>query len=154
MTASAWTDDRIGRLKTLWLEGQTAEQIARDLANGITRSAVLGKVHRLGLSAGRAGRPPKRAAVSPRPPRPAPSRARPDTPILCSPPAPVQSGLVNVLSVRRYECRWPFGEPGTAEFSLCGRPIIRGAFCGSHAALAYRPAPETSRTLDRLARLE
>ena len=52
MTASAWTDERIGRLKTLWLAGQTAEQIALDLANGITRSAVLGKAQvRVDLSA-------------------------------------------------------------------------------------------------------
>ena len=57
MTASAWTEDRVGRLKTLWHEGQTAEQIARDLANGITRCAVLGKVYRMGLSAGRPERP-------------------------------------------------------------------------------------------------
>lgn len=81
MTASAWTDDRIGRLKKLWLEGQTAEQIARDLANGITRSAVLGKVHRMGLSAGRSGRPPKRPAVGPKPPRLAPANSRPARPI-------------------------------------------------------------------------
>ena len=73
MTASAWTDDRIGRLKTLWLAGQTAEQIALDLANGITRSAVLGKVHRMGLSAGRPGRPPKRPGTGPKPPRLAPT---------------------------------------------------------------------------------
>jgi GcrA cell cycle regulator len=59
MTASAWTDDRIGRLKILWIEGRTAEQIARILGAGITRSAVLGKVHRLGLSAGRCAGPTK-----------------------------------------------------------------------------------------------
>ncbi len=53
MTASAWTDDRVGRLKTLWLEGRSAAQIARDLDHGLTRSAVLGKVYRLGLSAAR-----------------------------------------------------------------------------------------------------
>ena len=61
MTASAWTDDRIDRLKTLWLEGRTAEQIAAELKNGITRSAVLGKVYRMGLSAGRPARPPVRS---------------------------------------------------------------------------------------------
>lgn len=69
MTKSAWTDHRVGRLKTLWLEGRTAEQIARELQNGISRSAVLGKVHRLGLSAGRPGRPPASRTPAPRPRR-------------------------------------------------------------------------------------
>ena len=125
MTASAWTDDRIGRLKTLWLEGQTAEQIARDLANGITRSAVLGKVHRMGLSAGRSGRPPKRPAAGPKPPRLAPARSLADRPIDARPVVASEHGLATVLSVRRCQCRWPFGEPGAADFSLCGQPVTR-----------------------------
>ena len=154
MTASAWTDDRIGRLKTLWLAGQTAEQIARDLANGITRSAVLGKVHRMGLSAGRPGRPPKRPGTGPKPPRLAPTGSLAARPIDARPVAATEHGLVTVLSVRRCQCRWPFGEPGAADFSLCGQPVTRGAFCALHAAIAYRPAADTPRTLDRLALLD
>ena len=153
MTASTWTDDRIGRLKTLWLAGQTAEQIARDLANGITRSAVLGKVHRMGLSAGRSGRPPKRPEAGPKPSRLAPTRSLADRPIDARPVVATEHGLATVLSVRRCQCRWPFGAPGAADFSLCGQPVTRGAFCASHAAVAYRPAADTPRTLDRLARL-
>ena len=53
MTASAWTEDRIDRLRTLWIAGRSAARIARELDHGITRSAVLGKIYRLGLSAGR-----------------------------------------------------------------------------------------------------
>ena len=49
MTAG-WTDDRVGALKKLWLEGQSASQIAKQLGGGVTRNAVIGKVHRLGLS--------------------------------------------------------------------------------------------------------
>src|SRR5690348_9934005 len=48
-----WTDDRVEQLKNLWTEGLSASQIARALG-GVTRNAVIGKVHRLGL-AGRAG---------------------------------------------------------------------------------------------------
>src|SRR3569833_4431146 len=47
-----WTDDRVEQLKNLWTEGLSASQIARALG-GVTRNAVIGKVHRLGL-AGRA----------------------------------------------------------------------------------------------------
>ena len=45
----AWTDERVERLKELWAEGMTASQIASNLG-GVSRNAVIGKVHRLGLS--------------------------------------------------------------------------------------------------------
>src|ERR1700731_5439529 len=57
-----WTDERVESLKKLWGEGLSASQIAAELG-GITRNAVIGKVHRLGLS-GRAKSP---ASTAPRP---------------------------------------------------------------------------------------
>ncbi len=45
----AWTDDRVDILKTMWGDGKSASQIATELG-GVTRNAVIGKVHRLGLS--------------------------------------------------------------------------------------------------------
>ena len=45
----SWTDDRVETLKRMWAEGQSASQIAKELG-GVTRNAVIGKVHRLGLS--------------------------------------------------------------------------------------------------------
>lgn len=45
----SWTDDRVEILKTMWMEGNSASQIAKELG-GVTRNAVIGKVHRLGLS--------------------------------------------------------------------------------------------------------
>lgn len=45
----SWTDERVETLKRMWAEGQSASQIARELG-GVTRNAVIGKVHRLGLS--------------------------------------------------------------------------------------------------------
>ena len=53
-----WTDERVELLKKLWADGLSASQIAAELG-GITRNAVIGKVHRLGLS-GRAKRLPRR----------------------------------------------------------------------------------------------
>src|ERR1700754_4502834 len=52
MTQANWSDERVEQLKSLWTEGLSASQIARALG-GVTRNAVIGKVHRLGL-AGRA----------------------------------------------------------------------------------------------------
>ena len=151
MSASVWNDDRIGRLKTLWSEGQSAAQVSRDLGHGITRSAVLGKVHRLGLSAGRAAVPAKA------PPRPAPASLRraavpviqADVEVAGDP----QAGAATLQSVGRRQCRWPLSDPGAADFSLCGRPVARGAYCGPHGGIAYRPARETAQALERLARL-
>lgn len=55
----SWTDERVELLKKLWGEGQSASQIAKELG-GVTRNAVIGKVHRLGLS-NRAGATPAKA---------------------------------------------------------------------------------------------
>ena len=61
----SWTDERVELLKKMWTEGQSASQIAKELG-GVTRNAVIGKVHRLGLSnrAG-AGAAPSAPAASP-----------------------------------------------------------------------------------------
>ncbi len=69
----AWTDERVEQLKTLWTEGMSASQIAKELG-GVTRNAVIGKVHRLGLSSRNQGKPeaaekpaePGVAAVAPK----------------------------------------------------------------------------------------
>lgn len=61
----SWTDDRVEVLKTMWGEGKSASQIAKELG-GVTRNAVIGKVHRLGLS-NRATPTPKTAKEKPTP---------------------------------------------------------------------------------------
>ncbi len=66
----AWTDEIVEQLKQHWIDGKSASQIAGLLGNGVTRNAVIGKVHRLGL-AGRAKTPstgasrPRRMAPPP-----------------------------------------------------------------------------------------
>ncbi len=68
----SWTDERVETLKKMWGEGQSASQIAKELG-GVTRNAVIGKVHRLGLSnrAGSGGSPAKAA------PKEKPAAAKP-----------------------------------------------------------------------------
>ena len=65
-----WTDERVELLKKLWQDGLSASQIAKQLG-GVTRNAVIGKVHRLGLS-GRAApsKPARTTFKAPRPARP------------------------------------------------------------------------------------
>ena len=67
----SWTDERVELLKKMWTEGQSASQIAKELG-GVTRNAVIGKVHRLGLS-NRAG-----AASTPAPEK-KPAKAKAET---------------------------------------------------------------------------
>ena len=71
----SWTDDRVEVLKKMWGEGQSASQIAKELG-GVTRNAVIGKVHRLGLS-NRAGTGAAAAAKADTKPKPAPKAAVP-----------------------------------------------------------------------------
>ena len=61
----SWTDERVELLKKLWADGLSASQIAAELG-GITRNAVIGKVHRLGLS----GRAKSASSAAPRPRKP------------------------------------------------------------------------------------
>ncbi|WP_134725279.1 GcrA family cell cycle regulator [Paracoccus luteus] len=73
----SWTDERVETLKRMWSEGQSASQIAKELG-GVTRNAVIGKVHRLGLSNRAEG---EEAAAAPEPaPQPAEQPPAPAAP--------------------------------------------------------------------------
>ena len=78
MTVLTWSDDRVEQLKKLWESGLSASQIAAELGN-VTRNAVIGKVHRLGLS-GRA-KSPSTAAPRQRKARPAQQMMRVSRPV-------------------------------------------------------------------------
>ncbi len=150
-----WTDERVECLKKLWLDGISASQIAKQLG-GVTRNAVIGKVHRLGLS-GRAtpSQPARPAFKAPRPPRPVsaapvmPRRVAPQqpapAPVVVSAPRlpaalPEQPGSATVLTLGAHMCKWPIGDPSTDEFTFCGkRAGDEGPYCVEHARLAYQP---------------
>ena len=89
----SWTDERVELLRQLWLDGKSASQISAQLGHGLTRNAVIGKVHRLGL-AGRA-KSPAPAASTPRPAAAQPRRACRPAPALSS--APVAAAVRPVM---------------------------------------------------------
>ncbi len=74
----SWTDERVELLRQLWLDGKSASQISAAIGGGLTRNAVIGKVHRLGLAG--SVKPPADHDETPPPPRApggaAPRRAR------------------------------------------------------------------------------
>ena len=161
----SWTDERIELLSKLWLEGSSASQIAAILANGVTRNAVIGKVHRLGLS-GRA-KTGTQANTRPKPKvtrgpsqRPTQPMVRGNTALALQTrpaPAPVQrptqdvvipiSERVTIMELREAMCRWPIGDPGSVEFRYCGSKSPGGGepYCVPHQRIAYQPAQDRRR---------
>ena len=145
-----WTDERVETLKKLWLDGLSASQIAKQLG-GVTRNAVIGKVHRLGLSGRAAPSHPSRPTFkAPRPPRPmsvpAP-RARtamePRAHHLPAPRTPYVElpGTATVLTLGAHMCKWPIGDPSSDDFTFCGRRAGEEGhpYCIDHARMAYQP---------------
>ena len=145
-----WTDERVETLKKLWLDGLSASQIAKQLG-GVTRNAVIGKVHRLGLS-GRAtpSQPQRPIFKAPRAPRPAvaavpaPRRAIEPAAMPAQVPAPAyfseEPGTATVLTLGAHMCKWPIGDPSSDGFTFCGRRSEReGPYCTEHARVAYQP---------------
>ena len=147
-----WTDERVELLKKLWLDGLSASQIAKQLG-GVTRNAVIGKVHRLGLS-GRAtpSQPQRTTFKAPRAPRPAVASQprRLSEPSLPSAPVPVfypeQPGSATVLTLGAHMCKWPIGDPSTDGFTFCGRRSNDGPYCIEHARVAYQPQQKKGRS--------
>lgn len=127
----AWTDDRIKRLKELWEKGLSASQIAKDLGEGVTRNAVIGKAHRMGLSS----RPsPVKTETAAKPRKPAPVKAEKKQ----------VKKVVTLLDLTERMCKWPIGHPGDDDFQFCGKPSAPGLpYCKDHCEMAYQA--QTSR---------
>ena len=162
----SWTDERVDILRKLWQDGLSASRIAAELAGGVTRNAVIGKVHRLGLS-GRAKTQssanrqkttkapslttamPQRAAAMPmrgnlalalqeRPMASPQSRRSYDDNVV------PMTANVTIMELRETMCRWPVGDPSSPEFRYCGgkAPIGEGPYCAHHSRMAYQPSQD------------
>jgi len=134
-----WTDERVEQLKSLWTEGLSASQIARVLGN-VTRNAVIGKVHRLGL----AGRATPARVERPRLPSAPRISVRNHTalpPVVEEDPILLDDGtFATVLTINDRMCRWPIGDPSENEFHFCGhKPKTGSPYCEAHARKAYQP---------------
>ena len=137
----SWTHERIEHLKKLWEAGHTASNIATELG-GITRNAVIGKAHRLGLS-GRMKSKSKVSSVSivrrKKMPAHRNSKIIELTTSVSEPMNPISfAGIKDGL------CRWPLGEPEDLDFKFCGRSSNDGVvYCDEHHSLAYQPLSQT-----------
>ena len=140
-----WNDERIEALAKLWREGLSASQVARQLG-GVSRSAVIGKVHRLGIAGRDTPSRPQTLVGRPRPAGPAPAPAAPAR----RPPRAPRAGPAAARAVRgdrhrhhpHADVAWlPLADrrarPGG--FGFCGR--LRngaGSYCEGHAPMSVR----------------
>ncbi|PIT70270.1 GcrA family cell cycle regulator [Bartonella tribocorum] len=172
-----WTCERVELLKKLWSEGLSASQIAAQLG-GVSRNAVIGKVHRLKLP-GRGKTAPGSARVQKTPA--ASSSSSPRTRRNTSTVSPISTSSVNVeetalktefvaeevkevdmstksnvvvpisrqlnlLQLSENTCRWPVGDPLSADFHFCGADSDENSpYCAFHAKLAFQPISERRR---------
>lgn len=163
-----WTDERVELLKKLWTDGLSASQIASELG-GVTRNAVIGKVHRLSLSGrakpastpvARARKPATssgaRSATTgrPNPARPMvagntalkPLGQMAPEPRRVARPASLDDVVVpislhaTILTLTEQTCKWPIGDPSTEDFHFCGQRSNSGIpYCEYHSRVAYQP---------------
>jgi GcrA cell cycle regulator len=129
-TVNVWTDERLEKLKELWAQGLSISQIGAAL--GVSRNAIAGKAHRVGL-----------------PKRPSPiSRPKVEKPKVDM--AAVTENLPLRLELRQLEwsrskCCWPTGDPKKNGFVFCGDPVVPGKpYCLSHCQEAYTTSRDSS----------
>jgi len=146
---TTWTPERIINLKTLWTLGQPASAIATLLGN-VTRNAILGKVHRLGLSNPSTARA---SATSASPQRRCGRRQSSSAKTRAAPscqPKPFKTKRASELppldplvlnnpprlgELKPDQCCWPEGDPRKADFHFCGRTKNPGRpYCAHHRA--------------------
>lgn len=166
-----WTDERVETLRKLWAEGLSASQIAAQLG-GVSRNAVIGKVHRLKLSGrGRSTPTPARQKkpAQPAAPKPAarPTAGRPVTQSIGATAlqarfeaeplvrraeresdnvvVPISRNL-QLIQLNERTCKWPIGDPLAEDFHFCGNDCAEtGPYCRYHARIAFQPASERRR---------
>ncbi|MGE0502142.1 MAG: GcrA family cell cycle regulator [Rhizobiaceae bacterium] len=168
-----WTDERVELLRKLWSEGLSASQIAAHLG-GVSRNAVIGKVHRLKLSSrGRATAAPSHKKKTSHNGSVARSGARTASigrssggsigatalqthfdaePIARHVMRPQMNVVVPIsrrlplVQLTERTCKWPNGDPLTEEFNFCGNDTAdTGPYCTYHSRIAFQPASERRR---------
>jgi len=143
MSVATWTAERIEQLRNCVVTGLTCSQIAAEI--GVTRNAVIGKIHRLGLAPARPAPAPGSCRPRLRPPRSATQRRllrlvyAEGAPLTGETEAVKSAQPRALLELTQGKCRWPLGDPTAADFAFCGNDIATGfSYCAGHARMAYR----------------
>ena len=139
----SWTDEKVDKLKELWGKGKTASQIA-EIIGGITRNAVIGKAHRLNLSAKIKTRTATsnknfESSLDIRKTRSTKGKRSRFKSLLIEkdfePENPKQLEELDEKS-----CKWPIGHPDESSFYFCGRTSLKDfSYCKLHLLYAFQP---------------
>ena len=145
----SWTDERVETLKRMWSEGQSASQIAKELG-GVTRNAVIGKVHRLGLS-NRAGGSAPESRTEARTESRAEPAARPDAPA-----AKPAAAKPEPRPVPRTESAQPPAQPASLRNRIipAGQPLPPQPSAGEISPEALASVREVEKKAKRISLME
>ena len=129
---SVWNEEKLIKLKSLWDKGLPITKIGLEL--GVSRNAIAGKAHRIGL--------PKRNSPISKSGDPRKNENNAD--IQTDNELPLKL-LLRDVEWSRNRCCWPLGDPKLPGFSFCGTSIIPGRpYCEEHSKLAYTSTRESS----------
>ena len=139
----SWTDQKVSKLRDLWGKGQTASQIA-EILGGVSRNAVIGKAHRLNLSAKIKNRSQtfkkidENFDLSQNEKQKRGRRNRFKSLIIEKDFEPENPKQLEELDEN--SCKWPIGHPDEKSFYFCGRSSLKDfSYCKLHLLYAYQP---------------
>lgn len=135
-----WTDEQVEELKRLWDKGLTTGEIGKVL--GVSKNAVVGKAHRLGLNGRpspiRRGEDETVATTEKTDTTKKKKNASVKAPIAKKAPEKEKEKLFTVNDLTSTSCRWPIGDPKDENFHFCGKETLPDKpYCAEHAAIAY-----------------
>ena len=149
----SWNDEKVAKLKELWGKGNTASQIA-EIIGGISRNAVIGKAHRLNLSAKiktratSANQNFKSNNEDLRIKSRRGKRSKFNTLIIEKDFEPENPKQLEELDEN--SCKWPIGHPDEKSFYFCGRSSLKDfSYCKLHLLYAYQPKGKKEETTDK-----